>query len=185
MRRLYYIVDDIDTTTAISQRLHEEGITDWNFHVLARDASGLYRHNLHSALPLHRHDTVRFGERGALIGGVIGFGLGMLFFWMQVLPWPFDRFWVVMAVLFGAVLGALQGGFAGSRRENYKIEDFHDDIDAGRMLIMVDVRPTNKAKVREIMNLQFPQAMYRGNDSTLISPFKPARRIWPRGVDVK
>lgn len=42
MRRLYYLAGDIDTTRAISERLHMEGISDWNFHVLARDPSGLY-----------------------------------------------------------------------------------------------------------------------------------------------
>jgi hypothetical protein len=179
MRRLYYIVDDIDTTNAISECLHQEGITDWNFHVLAKDASGLYRHNLHSALPLHRHDTVRFGERGALIGAVLSFGFGMMFYLLQLLPWHFDRFWVVLTVLAGVFLGALQGSVTGSRRENYKIEDFHSDIEAGRLLVMVDVRQTNKARVREVMNLQFPDVHYGGNDSTLISPFRPARRIWP------
>ncbi len=181
MRRLYYIVDDIDTAEAISQQLHEEGITDWNFHVLAKDASGLYRHNLHSALPLHRHDTVRSGERGGLIGLFAGMALGLLIFWLQPLPWPVDRFWAAITALGCAVLGALHGAMTGSRRENYKIQDFHDDIEAGRLLIMVDVQKVNKAEVRGIMNLQFPQAKYCGNDSTFISPFGPAQRIWPHG----
>ena len=185
MRRLYYIVDDIDTTTAISRCLHEEGITDWNFHVLAKDESGLYRHNLHSALPLHRHDTVRIGERGGLIGAGIGLALGLVFYTAQVLPWAFDRFWLLLTVLICSVLGALQGSFTGARRENYKIQDFHNEIEEGRFLIMVDVRAANKALVREIMNMQFPRARYGGNDSTLISPFKPARRALPTGVKMK
>ena len=185
MRRLYYIVDNIATTSAISECLHDEGITDWNFHVLAKDSAGLYRHNLHSALPLHRQDTIRIGERGGIIGAGLGLAVGFVLYGAQILPWEFDRFWVAMAALAGGVFGGLQGSIAGSRRENYKIEAFHEEIEAGRYLVMVDVRADNKAKVREIMNLQFPQALYRGNDSTFISPFRPARRIQPMSVNTK
>ena len=50
MRRLYYIADDLPTTRAISETLHDEGISDWNFHVVAKDEDGLYRH--HISIPL-------------------------------------------------------------------------------------------------------------------------------------
>ena len=179
MRRLYYIVDDLDTASRISEQLHDEGITDWNFHVLAKDDQGLYRHNLHSALPLHRHDSVRLGERCGLIGAAGGLITGLGLYGLQIAPW-FDRFWVVLLALLGGLVGTLYGCIAGSKRDNYKIAAFHDDIEAGRLLIMVDVRPANKALVRQIMNLSFSEAEYKGNDSTIISPFKPAHRILPQ-----
>jgi hypothetical protein len=72
--RLYYLAQDIDTTDAISVRLHAEGVSDWNFHVLAKDPSGLYSHHIHSALPHHDKDIIRIGE----IGGLYGFFASLL-----------------------------------------------------------------------------------------------------------
>ena len=76
MRRLYYIADDLPTTRAISETLHDEGITDWNFHVVAKDEDGLYRHHIHSATPIQQLDIVHTGERFALIGAAVGLALG-------------------------------------------------------------------------------------------------------------
>ena len=179
MRRLYYVVDNIGTTSAISEHLHAEGIKDWNFHVLSKDRSELYTHNLHSASPLHTNDSVRTGERRGLVGGCIGLLTGLGLHFSQILPWYFDRFSVFTLIVIGALLGALQGCIAGARKENYKITEFHDEIESGRYLIMLDVPAGEKAAFRELMSLQFPDAAYRGNDSITISPLTPKDRIRP------
>jgi hypothetical protein len=72
MKRLYFLTDDIDKAEQISNELHREGISDWNFHVMSKDAAGLKRHHLHSTnVLLHEKDTVRAGERGAMLGVAI------------------------------------------------------------------------------------------------------------------
>ena len=176
MRRLYYLADDLPTTRAISETLHDEGITDWHFHVVAKDESGLYRHHVHSASAILQLDIVHTGERYALIGAFVGLAAGVAAYLSAALP----AYAVLLITLTAGMFGAWLGGMVGLSRENYKLEPFHDDIEAGRYLIMVDVRPNSRARVREIMNMGFPRVRYCGKDTTFINPFKSPREIHPQ-----
>lgn len=178
MRRLYYVAKDLETTQRISDELHAEGISNWNFHVLAKDFDGLYRHHIHSATPIHQLDFVHTGERWAMTGALVCFAIGLAIHLSGSFPWQTSMVSVVLFTVVGGLFGAWQGGMVGLTRENYKIEPFHQDIEAGRYLVMVDVSSANKARVREIMNMQFPQVEFRGRDSTLINPFKRPRQIY-------
>ncbi|MGD8830808.1 MAG: hypothetical protein PVF57_09400 [Pseudomonadales bacterium] len=176
MRRLYYLADDLATTQAISETLHDEGITDWNFHVVARDEGGLYRHHIHSATPIQQLDIVHTSERYALIGVTVGLLSGLAAYLTAGLP-----VMVVFGVtFFAAFFGGWLGGMVGLSRESYKLEPFHREIEAGRYLIMVDVQADTKARVREIMNMGFPRVRYCGKDSTLINPLKSPRHVYPQ-----
>ncbi|MEM8767431.1 MAG: hypothetical protein AAGE43_08315 [Pseudomonadota bacterium] len=174
MRRLYYLADDLPTTRAISDSLRDEGIRDWNFHVVAKDEDGLYRHQIHSATPIQQLDVVHTGERFAMIGAVVGLLAGLVAYLTSTLP----LFGVLGLTLVAGLFGAWLGGMVGLSRENYKLEPFHDEIEAGRYLIMVDVARDSKTRVREIMNMGFPSVRYCGRDTTLINPFKSPRRVY-------
>ena len=176
MRRLYYVADDLPTTRAISETLHDEGVKDWNFHVVAKDEDGLYRHHIHSATPIQQLDIVHTGERYAMVGAMVGLTGGLAAYFGASLP----VLSVVAITLIAALFGAWLGGMVGLSRENYKLEPFHEEIEAGRYLIMVDVRDESRARVREIMNMGFPRVRYCGKESTLINPFKRPRHIYPQ-----
>jgi len=180
MRRLYYIADDLPTTKAIAETLRDEGVTDWNFHVLAKDEGGLYRHHIHSATPIHQLDVIHTGERWAMLGAMVGLVAGLAAYFTSALPWAPTTLSVFLFTLVGGLFGAWQGGMVGLSRENYKLEPFHQEIEAGRYLIMVDVKADSKARVREIMNMGFPRVRFCGKDSTFINPFKRPRRIYPQ-----
>lgn len=179
MRRLYYLAEDLETTRIVSDTLQAEGITNWNFHVLAKDAEGLYQHHIHQATTYQQLDIVRAGERWALLGGGIGFLIGMVNYLIQVLPWSVDGLTVVLTTVVGGLFGAWRGAMVGLARESYKIESFHDEIESGRYLIMVDVQRENKSQVREIMSLGFPNVRFCGRDTTTINPLKrPSAHVY-------
>ena len=171
MRRLYYLSNDLHVCGLIAEALKEAGISDWNFHVLSKDEIGLYQHRIHAAATYHQLDVIHSGERWALLGAAVGLLLGALGYLVQPLPWQVDGFDVAMLALVGALFGAWQGAVMGLSRENYKIAPFHDELEAGRHLVMVDVSDRNRARVRELMNLRFPSVEFRGRDSTFIGPF--------------
>jgi hypothetical protein len=172
MQRLYYLANDVDTTQRVSDALHEAGIRNWNFHVLAKDEAGLYTHHVHSATPYQQLDIIRTGERWGLAGGCIGLSVGLLCFLLQPLPWESNALTVVSMTLIGGFFGAWQGGMVGLTRESYLIAPFHDDIEAGRYLIMVDVKREHRAQVRELMELKFPAVNRCGSSSTFINPLE-------------
>jgi len=180
MRRLYYLAEDLETTRRVSETLLAEGLPNWRFHVLSQDEAGLYRHQIHAASLLQQLDVIHTGERWALVGGLTGLALGLLAFVTEALPWGASPWMVLIVTFIGAFFGAWQGGMVGMSRENYKIERFHQDIEDGRYLIMVDVGQEHRARVREIMNMGFPGVRYGGKDNLLVNPFKRPRHIYPQ-----
>jgi len=183
MKRLYYLAEDLETTKTVAAVLRAEGIRNWNFHVLAKDEAGLYQHHIHRATTYQQLDIVRGGERWALAGGAVGLLIGMAVYFTEVLPWVVDGLTVFLTTLVGSLFGAWRGAMLGLARESYKIESFHDEIEAGRYVIMVDVRGENKPQVREIMSLGFPKVRFCGRDTVTINPLKrpEARAYVPVG----
>jgi hypothetical protein len=182
MRRLYYLADDLDTTRTISDRLHADGISDWNFHVLARDEGGLYTHHIHSALPHHHKDLIRSGEIGALYGAGAVFVCALIA--ALVTQWAWLSTWIdlLMVTLIGGAVGGLVGIRVGLSRDNLRLASFHSQIEVGKFLIMVDVHKRDKPIIRELMNMEFPQVEYHGNESTFVRPFKADERVIPKAV---
>lgn len=171
MRRLYFLTSDLHTCELVEQALKEAGISNWNFHVLSKDEIGLYQHRIHAATTYQQLDVVHSGERWGLIGALGGLAIGVLAYALQPLPWPVDGLAVALITLAGGLFGAWQGALVGLSRESYKIAPFHDELEAGRHLLMVDVKDHNRARVREIMSVRFPSVEFAGRDSTLIGPF--------------
>ncbi|CAI8736424.1 hypothetical protein [Methylocaldum szegediense] len=172
MKRLYYLTGNLDSTEQISNDMHQAGITDWHFHVVSKDEAGLYRRNIHAANLIQKHDVIRSGERGAMIGGVVG--LLLTAFLMATEPFGPDVSGFVYVAAFGCVtlFGAWVGGLAGLATENHAIAQFHDDIHAGKYLIMIDVRRNQEERVRSLMAEKHPEAKLMRVGSTFVNPFE-------------
>ncbi len=168
MKRVYYVTSHIDSADQIASDMHNEGITDWNFHVVSKDQDGLHSHHINSAHYWQQFDLVHTALRGTLIGAAAGLLLG---FTVNVAA-GFGWLSVPLLVLIGALFGGWLGAFLGLYHENYKISRFHDDIEAGKYLIMVDVHKDKEAQIRAVMERHHPEAALSGEDSTLINPFK-------------
>jgi hypothetical protein len=172
-RRLYYLADNLDIVDEVARLLQKQGITGWNFHVLSKDEAGLYRHHLHSATPLHTRDVWRFGERGAMIGVVLGFICSLIIIGGMGY---FKNNFLLAAFLITALItlhGAWSGGLAGIANENYKIKRFHADIEQGRLLLMIDVSGAKHDRIKQA--LAHIPLQERGEDSVIALPFNPGR----------
>jgi len=166
MKRLYYVTDNLESVDSISKDLHQKGITDWNFHVLSKDEAGLYKRHINSALPWQQFDIVHTALQGALVGLVLGFVIGYLIDQLT----GFGTASIVVMLLLGLFFGTWTGGFIGLAHENYKVRRYHDDIEAGKYLVMVDIKKDQVEMVNNIMRRQHPEAQKSGEDTTLINP---------------
>ena len=173
MKRLYYLTDNIDAAERLSETLHNEGITDWNFHVLGKDKANIVRHHLHSTTPIQELDIIRQGERGILFGflaGVLLMGYVVMFTMTgSYLSWVTQ----VASILLFACFGAWVGGMVGVSTENYKIRRFHKDIEEGNYLLLIDVSREQQARIERITGY-FSSIRKAGEDTTIILPFAKA-----------
>jgi hypothetical protein len=176
MKCLYYLAPNLDSTHKISDDLHEVGVLDWFLHVIARDEAGLKREHIHSSNYLETTDLIRDGLIGAnlgFIGAVIAAGLVMLFepFGPET-PKVIYFFVIVVFTLFGAWVG----GLTGIDNENKKLKRFHDDIEAGKYLILIYVRKEQEELVRSMMRENHAEARLGAVDSHFLNPFKRVDR---------
>ena len=165
MRRLFYVAESVDDAEAVSEAILKQGIKRSRVHVLAKDEAGLYSHKVHSATPLQQLDIVHTGMRYAVLGLIVGLLLGMGLVSLGILGFIELQVGLIGVLALGFVglcFGAWEGGLVGLSRENYKIERYHDDIEAGRYLLMIDVRQRERSEVRELMNMEFSHVPYRG-----------------------
>lgn len=169
MKRLYYLADNLDIVDDVAQTLQREGISGWNFHVLSRDDAGLYNHHLHSATPLQQRDIIRGGERGALTGLCGGILFAIVLLQILELSTVHSALVSAVAIAIPTLFGAWAGGLVGLSLDNYKIARFHDDIAAGRALLMIDVKPAHDSRVVQLMRMFAVEAA--GEDSIFIAPF--------------
>ncbi|MGH1484844.1 MAG: hypothetical protein ACRBCI_01415 [Cellvibrionaceae bacterium] len=170
MKRLYYLVDNIDVAERISDRLHSDGITDWNFHVLGQDKAQIVRHHLHSTTPLQELDIIRSGERGILLGFTVGILVTCYIALFTSFGAQLNWMGQAAAVILFSLFGAWVGGLAGVSSENYKIRRFHHDIKNGSYLLLVDVKPSQRADVEQVVS-EFSSVRKGGEDTTFINPF--------------
>jgi hypothetical protein len=175
---IYFLTPTIASTDQVSSDLHSVGVKDFYLHVISRDHAGLKRHQIHSSNYFETLDVLRDGFIGAALGFVIGLaGVALLMyakpFGEHVVP-PF-----VYALLVGAatLFGAWEGGLVGIDSEHKKLAKFHDDLVAGKYLVLVYVRKHRESAVLEMMRDKHPDAELVAIDSHYVNPFSTVTRV--------
>jgi hypothetical protein len=178
MKCIYFLTPTIATTDQVSADLHSVGVNDFYLHVICRDHAGLKRHQIQSSNYFETLDVVRDGFIGAALGLLIGLtGVGLLLyikpFGVHVVPT------FVYAVLVGAatLFGAWEGGLVGVDSENKKLAKFHDDLVAGKFLVLVYVRKHREQVVLDMMRDKHPDAELVAIDSHFVNPFSTVTRV--------
>jgi len=179
MKCLYFLSPSLSCTQDVSDDLHEAGIRDFYLHVISRDESGLKKQHIHSSNYLETLDVVRDGFIGAAMGMIVGLiGIGLL---MYFRPFGADvqvpTFVYIVLVGAATLFGAWEGGLTGIASENKKLARFHDDIEAGKYLILVYVRRHQEDVVRRMMKERHPDAVLAAVDSHFINPFSKVAQI--------
>jgi hypothetical protein len=178
MKCIYFLSSTLKCTQDVSDDLHEVGVEDFYLHVISRDECGLKKQHIHSSNYLETLDIVRDG----LIGAVLGLLAGMIGVWLLMYFKPlgpdFEIPTLVYALLVGAatLFGAWEGGLTGIATENNKLKKFHEDIAAGKYLILVYVRKHQETAVRKLMAERHADCELVGVDSHFINPFSSVER---------
>jgi len=173
---LYYTAPTLDSARRVSDDLHEVGIQDFFLHVIAKDAAGLEQRHIPAGNYLETLDLVRDG----LIGSAIGFCAGLLGAALLKVFAPFGPHLpniVYFAAIAAATLfGAWEGGLTGIASENKKLAKFHDDLEAGRCLILIYALREQEAAVVGMMRVRHPEAQLAAVDRHFINPFSSLTR---------
>lgn len=177
MKCIYYLTATLESVSHITNDLHGAGISDWFIHVLSKDEAGLRKMKIHSSNYLEQLDILRFGIIGAITGFIVGLFAAN---WLGTAK-PFGAdvpgiaYFAVAGVL--TLFGAWEGGLVGIASENKKIALFHDDIEAGKYLILIYTRKESEVIVKATMHAKHQEAELVAEDESFYNPLTGLKRV--------
>lgn len=164
-RRLYFLMPDVASARRIRDELLLARIEDSHFHVLARD--GVDLEDLHEASILQKTDFVHGAEIGLSIGGGIGILAGLLVILFPPAGINMQLVTVLVTALLGALFGAWVASMKASSVPNSRLTHFEPAIEAGRILVMVDVPSSRVDEIRALVVSRHPEAMDSGMEPAI------------------
>jgi hypothetical protein len=153
---LYFLLPDVECARLTANDLLLARVDYRHMHFLARrdiDCSGL-----HQANTLHKTDLVHGAEVGLVIGGIGGFLLGLFIVFTPPAGVTLELAIVLATALGGALLGAWVASLVGASVPNSRLKKYERHIEAGQILLMVDVPPSRVDEIRELVHCQRPEA---------------------------
>lgn len=164
MRRIYFLVPDIETTRKIVDELLLARVDERHIHVLARRDTPL--EDLPEASFIQKTDFLPALEQGVAVGGATGMLAGLA---AVALPTGLVLGGgAVLAVsLVGAGLGAWWSSMIGASVGNRRLKDYEEAMERGEILIMVDVPKDKVGRIEELVKKHHPEADCKGTDPTI------------------
>jgi hypothetical protein len=167
-RRLYFVLPDVESARRSADDLLLARVEDRHMRFLARRGTEL--EPLHEAGYLDKTDMVHGAAVGLAIGAIIGALVGVM-----VVAYPPEGtnpqlVSVLVGMLVGAPLGAWMASMAGAAVPNSRLKQFQADIDAGRVLMMVDVPFGRVDEITDLVVSRHPEAVPRGQAIRYVFP---------------
>lgn len=161
-RRLYFLLPNIRSTKIVHNDLLLSKIEERHMHVIAKE--GIDLEDLPEAGIRQKSDLVHGFQLGLILGGLTGMILSSIAIMMDMIVPGIEIWSVISLTLGGSFLGAFAATMIAVNVGNTRLAQFRHDIEAGRILFMVDV-PFNKVKETiELVRGHHPEADMRGID---------------------
>ncbi|MDO9269864.1 MAG: DUF1269 domain-containing protein [Methylobacter sp.] len=167
MRRIYFLVPNIEITHKIVEELQAEGIEDRYIHILAKRDTPL--EGLPEAGMSIKTDFIPAVERGVALGGTTGLLAGLIglrFAGFAIAGGP-----LLGIIMAGATIGSMMGGLAGMNSGNSRLKQFEEAIEQGQLLILVDVPRERIETIKQLITKHHPDAEFEGVEPVLPPPY--------------
>ena len=163
MRRLYFLLPNLDVTHKVVDELLLARIEERHIHVIAKEGTPLK--DLPEASLIQKSDFVPAVERGVAMGGATGIAAGLV---AIALPGVVIAGGALLAMgLAGAGMGAWLGGMIGMDVENSHVKQFQGAIEKGQILVLVDVPKDRVDEIQESVKRHHSDADFEGTEPTI------------------
>ncbi|MFB6260471.1 MAG: DUF1269 domain-containing protein [Thiohalorhabdaceae bacterium] len=161
--RLYFILPDVPTARQVVDALLLARVEERHMHALGHEETDLK--DLPEANLFQRSDVAHGAELGLVVGGATGALAGLVAAWLQPVGLGAGGGLILGIALVGALVGAWASGLIATSVPNTRLRTFRDDLEAGRVLLMVDVPEKREAEIRQLVTRHHPEAGDYGPDS--------------------
>jgi len=162
MRRLYFMVPDIDTANTVVDELLLKRVDDHHIHVVAKEGTPMG--DLPEANLLQKSDFIPAMERGLAVGGITGVLAGIAAVTFPPAGLVLGGGAILGTSLAGAGIGAWISGMIGMDVPNSQIEKFEAAIEKGEVLMMIDIPKTRVEEIEALIHQHHPDADMGGTE---------------------
>ncbi len=163
MRRLYFLLPDLDTTHQVIDKMLLARVEERHLHVIA--AEGVSLGDLPEATLVQKSDFVPAMERGVALGGATGMMAGLA---ALAMPGVVIAGGAILAMsLLGAGMGAWLGGMIGMDVDNSHVQKFKSAVEEGQVLVLVDVPKERVEEVQDLVREIHAQADFEGTEPSI------------------
>lgn len=159
-RRLYYLLPDLPSARKTMDDLLLARIEERHIHFLAK--RGTPMDGLHEANILQKSDIVHGAQRGVLIGVALGCALGFVIAYAMAIDPKWQVGLILLSSAFGAFFGGWTSSLVGAAIPNSRLQRFADEIEQGKILVIVDVPEHKVEEVKALVGRIHPEAVDRG-----------------------
>jgi hypothetical protein len=168
-RRLYFVLPDVESASQTTNDLLLARIEFRHMHFLGRRDMSLGE--LHEASYLQKSDLRHALALGVGLGVVIGMLIGIYLKLTPIGGYTFDVGTLILSTFFGGLFGGWGATLVGVSTPNSELKQFEKDIEAGKILLMVDVPISRVTEIEQLIAKRHPEVADRGVEpSTPVFP---------------
>lgn len=165
MRRLYFLVPDIEHTRTIVDELLLARVDEKHIHIIAKEGTPL--EDLPEAKLSQKSDLIPALERGLALGGLSGIVAGIVAVTIPPAGLVLGGGAILATALTGAGIGAWMSTMIGVDVPNSQLTAFEEAIKNGQILMMVDVAKDRVDQIDELVKKHHPEAEIEGTEPTI------------------
>lgn len=162
MKRIYFLVPNIDVTKWIVDELLLARIAERHIHIIAKPGTPL--EDLPEANLLQKSDFIPAVEQGVAIGGATGMLAGLVAIALPATAPVIAGGILLASTLAGAGVGSWLGGMVGMSYDSRRIKQFEDAIEAGELLVLADVPEERVDEIETCVKKHLPQVEIEGTE---------------------
>lgn len=162
MRRIYFLVPNLETAKSVTDELLLARIEERHIHVIAREGTELG--DLPKASLLQTSDVIPAVERGLAVGGVTGILAGVAAVTFPPAGVVLGGGAILATGLAGSGIGAWMSSMIGVDVMNSQIKQFEANIARGEILFLVDVPKARVQAVEDMVKSHHPDADIEGTE---------------------
>lgn len=168
--RIYWLLPDTASARRAMDDLLLARIDESHIHFVGREDTDMT--GLHPANILQTTDVVRAAQLGLVVGAASGAvaGVAAVLLFSLVGEAPHEApHWGVAAVLaiVGAPIGAWAASMIGVSVPSKRIARFTGAIEAGQLLLMVDVPRSRVAEIEALLKARHPEGHFEGQEPNI------------------
>jgi hypothetical protein len=164
-RRLYVVVPDMASAIQTANDLLLARIEDRHMHFLGK--SGMSLGVLHEASVLQKSDVRHALFLGAGLGALGGMVLAVYLRLNPIGDITFGAGTFLLSMLGGTAFGAWTSTLIGLSTPNSELKRFESEVEAGKILLMVDVPVARVEEIEELIARRHPEAVDKGIEPSI------------------